>query len=76
MMKVMRKGSENRSVAATRMNERSSRSHSIFLLTLIQKNTETETSRLSKLYFVDLAGSEKVRICEISKKFSKFIFFR
>ena len=35
MMKVMRKGAENRSVAATRMNENSSRSHSIFLLTLI-----------------------------------------
>lgn len=60
MMKVMRKGAENRSVAATRMNENSSRSHSIFLLTLIQKNTETETTKLSKLYFVDLAGSEKV----------------
>ena len=62
MMKVMRKGAENRSVAATRMNENSSRSHSIFLLTLIQKNTETETCKLSKLYFVDLAGSEKVKL--------------
>ncbi|KAL4493521.1 hypothetical protein ABPG72_007529 [Tetrahymena utriculariae] len=66
MMKVMRKGADNRSVAATRMNERSSRSHSIFLLTLIQKNTETETSRLSKLYFVDLAGSEKIAKTHVS----------
>ena len=60
MMKVMKQGAENRSVAATRMNENSSRSHSIFLMTVIQKNTETDTTKSSKLYFVDLAGSEKV----------------
>ena len=39
MFEVMRAGSKNRSIAATRMNEKSSRSHSIFLLTIYQKNT-------------------------------------
>lgn len=39
MFEVMRAGSKNRSIAATRMNEKSSRSHSIFLLTVYQKNT-------------------------------------
>jgi kinesin family protein 5 len=34
MFEVMRAGSKNRSIAATRMNEKSSRSHSIFLLTV------------------------------------------
>jgi kinesin family protein 5 len=34
MFEVMRAGSKNRSVAATRMNDKSSRSHSIFILTL------------------------------------------
>lgn len=56
----MRAGSRNRSVAATRMNDKSSRSHSIFILTVHQKNTKTDASKLGKLYFCDLAGSEKV----------------
>lgn len=60
MFEIMRAGSKNRSVAATRMNEKSSRSHSIFLLTIYQKNTKTDASKLGKLYFCDLAGSEKI----------------
>lgn len=59
MFDVMRAGSQNRSVAATRMNERSSRSHSIFICTMMQRNTKTDTSSIAKLYCVDLAGSEK-----------------
>ena len=43
------------------MNEQSSRSHSLFLLRISQKNTEDQSSRSSKLYLVDLAGSEIVR---------------
>ena len=56
----MRAGSKNRSIAATRMNEKSSRSHSIFLLTVYQKNTSTDAAKMGKLYLCDLAGSEKV----------------
>ena len=59
MFDVMRAGSQNRSVAATRMNERSSRSHSIFICTMMQRNTKTDTSSIAKLYCVDLAGSER-----------------
>lgn len=60
MFEVMRAGSKNRSIAATRMNERSSRSHSIFILTVYQKNTKTDASKIGKLFLCDLAGSEKV----------------
>lgn len=42
------------------MNEHSSRSHSIFLLSIKQENVETEMKLSGKLYLVDLAGSEKV----------------
>lgn len=42
------------------MNAESSRSHSIFLITINQRNTETGTSKTGNLYLVDLAGSEKV----------------
>ena len=44
----------------TDMNEHSSRSHSVFLITVKQENTETEKKLSGKLYLVDLAGSEKV----------------
>lgn len=43
------------------MNEHSSRSHSIFLISIKQENVETEQKLSGKLYLVDLAGSEKVR---------------
>lgn len=43
------------------MNEDSSRSHSVFILELIQRNLDTLSVKSAKLYLVDLAGSEKVR---------------
>ena len=60
MKKIMVLGQSNRSVASTRMNERSSRSHSIFLIVITQRDLTTDSSKTSKLYFVDLAGSEKI----------------
>ena len=56
----MDKGAQNRKVAYTGMNERSSRSHSLFVIYLYQKHTKKNSTKQSKLYFVDLAGSEKV----------------
>ena len=44
----------------TDMNAESSRSHSIFLITIQQRNTETGALKTGNLYLVDLAGSEKV----------------
>ena len=58
---TIRQGSLNRATASTNMNRDSSRSHSVFILTLVQKNLETLTCTTGKLYLVDLAGSEKVR---------------
>jgi kinesin family protein 5 len=42
------------------MNAISSRSHSIFCVTIYQRNIITESSKTGKIYFVDLAGSEKM----------------
>jgi kinesin family protein 5 len=42
------------------MNAESSRSHSIFLITISQRNTESGAQKTGNLYLVDLAGSEKV----------------
>jgi len=60
----MEAGSQNRSVAATRMNAESSRSHSIFLVQVFQKNSKTDASKMGKLFCCDLAGSEKVEKTE------------
>ncbi|CAO3646942.1 unnamed protein product [Cunninghamella blakesleeana] len=57
---VMKSGGNNRVVAYTNMNAESSRSHSIVLITITQKNLDTGAAKSGKLYLVDLAGSEKV----------------
>lgn len=57
---VMRRGGTARAVAATNMNQESSRSHSIFVITVTQKNVETGSAKSGQLFLVDLAGSEKV----------------
>ncbi|KAL4441418.1 hypothetical protein ABPG74_013713 [Tetrahymena malaccensis] len=66
MNQVMKTGSSNRTIAATRMNERSSRSHSLFYLQVFKKNLQNDTTTISKLYFVDLAGSEKISKTNVS----------
>ncbi|EST09007.1 Kinesin, motor domain protein [Kalmanozyma brasiliensis GHG001] len=57
---IMRQGGLARAVSSTNMNAESSRSHSIFLITIQQRNTETGSAKTGNLYLVDLAGSEKV----------------
>lgn len=55
-------GNKNRATAATAMNEKSSRSHSIFSIELCLSGgiDDPESSRRSKVSLVDLAGSERI----------------
>jgi kinesin family protein 5 len=53
-------GQRSRATASTNMNLESSRSHSIFVVTIKQKDTGSGTEKIGTLYLVDLAGSEKV----------------
>lgn len=57
---ILKRAYDNRSVGVTNINERSSRSHCIFTLTVKQNDQETNTCKKAKLCLVDLAGSEKV----------------
>jgi kinesin family protein 5 len=57
---VLERGGQARAVAATNMNQESSRSHSIFVIEVTQKNMESGAARSGRLFLVDLAGSEKV----------------
>ncbi|KAF8540911.1 kinesin family protein [Trichophaea hybrida] len=60
---LMDEGNKARTVAATNMNETSSRSHAVFTLILSQKRHDTETNmdteKVSRISLVDLAGSER-----------------
>ncbi|KAK6348367.1 kinesin-like nuclear fusion protein [Orbilia javanica] len=60
MEEVMRRASNNRMVAATKANERSSRSHSVFILKLFGQNNITGEKCEGTLNLVDLAGSERL----------------
>lgn len=51
----------NRSVAATKSNEQSSRSHSVFILKLVGRNSMTGEVSEGTLNLVDLAGSERLK---------------
>jgi kinesin family protein 5 len=42
------------------MNNESSRSHSLFILTISMTNNEDGSCKIGKLFLVDLAGSEKI----------------
>lgn len=57
---LLERGGAARAVAATNMNQESSRSHSIFCIEVAQKNVDTGSARSGRLFLVDLAGSEKV----------------
>ncbi|KAI9843624.1 MAG: kinesin-like nuclear fusion protein [Sclerophora amabilis] len=57
---ILRRATSNRSVAATKANERSSRSHSVFILRLIGENRVTGERSEGTLNLVDLAGSERL----------------
>ncbi|KAJ2335616.1 kinesin-like nuclear fusion protein [Coemansia sp. RSA 2681] len=57
---LLARAAENRTVAATNCNERSSRSHSVFTLFLRGKNTLTGESSTGVLNLIDLAGSERL----------------
>eukprot|EP01060_Flectonema_neradi_P012689 TRINITY_DN19451_c1_g1_i1.p1 TRINITY_DN19451_c1_g1~~TRINITY_DN19451_c1_g1_i1.p1 ORF type:complete len:595 (+),score=138.35 TRINITY_DN19451_c1_g1_i1:206-1786(+) len=55
----------NRACAATKMNDVSSRSHSIFMLRVKVHNPVTNTTCNGLLNLIDLAGSEKVNSSEV-----------
>ncbi|KAI9371819.1 P-loop containing nucleoside triphosphate hydrolase protein [Aspergillus egyptiacus] len=68
IMKYMRKGDMSRTVASTKMNDTSSRSHAVFTITLKQihhdLSTDETTERTARIRLVDLAGSERAKSTE------------
>jgi kinesin family protein 15 len=67
-MDVLYTGMKNRHIGETQMNRESSRSHSVFTLSLSCKTEENGKKILKtpKLHFVDLAGSERQKMTQAS----------
>lgn len=61
LLEVLRTGEQSRAFAATAMNERSSRSHTLFRICL-ESRAPDGAVRVSTLNLVDLAGSESARL--------------
>lgn len=59
VLKQLATGEENRHIGSTNMNERSSRSHTIFRMTIESRGQDCSI-RASTLNLVDLAGSERL----------------
>ncbi|KAL0946870.1 hypothetical protein HGRIS_013036 [Hohenbuehelia grisea] len=60
---LLTKGSQRRQIAATKFNDHSSRSHSVFSITVHMKETSSmgeDLLKVGKLNLVDLAGSENI----------------
>eukprot|EP00041_Stephanoeca_diplocostata_P036746 m.1352773 g.1352773 ORF g.1352773 m.1352773 type:complete len:1030 (+) comp24927_c0_seq6:103-3192(+) len=61
---ILTRGAERRRTAETKMNKASSRSHSVFSVTVHQKESSVATGeellKTGKLYLVDLAGAENI----------------
>ena len=54
-------GDSQKKIAATRMNDRSSRAHSVFIISLHQTHVSSKVSRRSRLFLCDLGGSEDTK---------------
>ena len=72
-MHLLRVGEEQKRRAATMMNERSSRAHSILILSLHQRNVVTGVEVNSKMFLADLGGSEQIKKSKVG--LSSYSFF-
>ncbi|KAH8668166.1 kinesin motor domain-containing protein [Tricladium varicosporioides] len=68
IMRYMKMGDASRTTASTKMNDTSSRSHSVFTIMLKQihhdMDTDETTERTARIRLVDLAGSERAKATE------------
>ena len=61
VINLMALANQNRATAQTSVNDRSSRSHSVFQLDIVRENTGRDLKYNSTLCLVDLAGSERAQ---------------
>ena len=57
---ILARGAQQRTVAATQSNAKSSRSHAVLQIVLVSTNTTTDTMTRGQISFVDLGGNENL----------------
>lgn len=62
---ALRVGEAQKRRAATAMNDRSTRAHSLFILTLKQSKPDSQVTLQSRLFLADLGGSEQVKKSQV-----------
>ena len=70
---LLHKGESQKRKGATAMNERSTRAHSLFIITLQQYCEDSGVIIKSKLFLVDLGGSEKTKKSRVDAGISKHV---
>lgn len=60
-LELLDRGEKQKRKAATALNARSSRAHSLFIVTLQQECAESGVAATSRLFLVDLGGSEQIK---------------
>ena len=60
-MQVLKAGQQAKHIFATNCNHRSSRAHTLFVVTMKQKHLLHQKTIVSTLNIIDLAGSERVK---------------
>ncbi|XP_015116662.1 kinesin-related protein 4 [Diachasma alloeum] len=63
ILRAMKRGEKNRSIGETNMNEKSSRSHTIFRITIgsVLRSDPDGDATVAQLNLIDLAGSERAK---------------
>jgi len=61
LSRLLQRGNDQRTVAATEMNSESSRSHLVLIIKVVSVNRETKEQLQGKILLVDLAGSERLK---------------
>lgn len=60
-LELLEEGEKQKRKAATAINARSSRAHTLFIVTLRQRCVQTGVSSTSRLFLADLGGSEQIK---------------
>jgi len=72
-LELISKGDGCKRKAATAMNERSSRAHALFILSLTQTEVDTGIERTTRLFLADLGGSEKLTKSQAADDFKSHV---
>jgi kinesin family protein 5 len=73
IMLLLKQGELQKRKASTAMNDRSTRAHSVFIISLKQHKIDSDVTIQSKMFLADLGGSEQVKKSQVESGVSRKI---